>query len=401
MKRETYGEYKYPRGINARSDEFKILFGPWIRAIEKEIYSLPEFIKHIPVKDRASYVDELIFEPGMKYMATDYSQYESHFTRKVMEKVEFIVYKHMTQHLPLRSDFNQMLRVLTGTNFCTFRDFLVTLEATRMSGEMNTSLGNGVSNFFLTKFVLHKKGYSLDKIKTVVEGDDGLTRVDPSNLPTVEDFKKLGFTIKLEIFDNISDASFCGLIYDPNDKAVITNPIDVLSTIFWIDGIKYAFASKKKKMALLRAKALSALYQYPGCPLIKSCAHFILRQTNNMFPNFTYENAYDIHLVNEVKAAIKMRKTNTSPEILALISTPIGFGSRLLVEKMYNIPISVQLKYENLFDNKNDWSSIRMPELMDVVHPHMVHYYDTFCGPNSFDQLPSYPVREYFGLKRL
>lgn len=396
MKKETYPEYKYPRGINSRSDEFKCLFGPWIRCIEEEIYKLPEFIKHIPVKDRAEYVMNMIYDPNSVYMATDYSQYESHFTKELMEAIEFVVYKHMTQNLQ-NDEFIDLLNILTGTNKCYFKEFMISLEATRMSGEMNTSLGNGLANFFLTKFVLHKLGYKDHEIKTVVEGDDGLTRVKRDRLPTTQNFKDLGFTIKLDVYEQISEASFCGLIFDPDDRNVITDPLDVLVNFYWLDGQRYARASKRKLMELMRSKALSALYQYPGCPIIKSMARHALRHTEGYKFRYHFTNLYDDYIHKSAMVALLNDDYTLKPEVQNLLNIPIGYGTRLLVERKYNISISMQLRLEQYFDQSQQWESFSFPELVETAHRHQTHYYDNYVQTTDvFDDAHNHPVCNYF-----
>jgi len=383
MKKETYPEYKYPRGINSRSDEFKCIFGPYIKAMEEVIYSHPAFIKHVPVRERASYVDEYIYAPGHVYMATDYSQYESHFTKEIMEHIEFVVYKHLMSN-NTNNNFLACLKIISGTNECSFRAFKVALAATRMSGEMNTSLGNGVSNFFLTLFVLFKRGYTIDEIRTVVEGDDGLTRVDPKNIPTSDDFERLGFTIKIEVYSQISDASFCGLVYDPTDKQTITDPRDVLQNFYWLDALRYGKASNRRLLELMRCKALSALYQYPGCPIIKAMAGHMLRLTKTVRHATHWVNAYDSLIdLEAIRYLTTDLKTLRDDNVDLLLGLPIGIGSRLLVESKYKLDIRTQLRLELHFTTSNKMEPINDYAVVEAVTYSARHYYDTYvCNFN-------------------
>lgn len=398
MKKETYPEYKYPRGINSRSDEFKCVFGPYIKAMEELIYSHPAFIKHVPVRNRAAYVDEYIYEPGHVYMATDYSQYESHFTKEIMEHVEFVVYNHLMSN-NRNNNFQACLKILSGMNECSFRAFKVSLQATRMSGEMNTSLGNGISNFFLTMFVLHKRGYKIDEIRTVVEGDDGLTKVDPRNVPTSDDFKRLGFTIKIDVYDQISDASFCGLVYDPTDKQTITDPRDVIQNFYWLDSLRYGRASNRRLMELMRCKALSALYQYPGCPIIKAMAGHMLRITKNIKHKPEWVNAYDsvidMEAINQLTTGMYTLRDDV---VKSLLDLPIGMGSRLLVEGKYKLDVRTQLGLELHFDTSQKLEPLVCHALVEAVTPSARHYYDTYVC--QFDpQIPrTRPMCSYVDL---
>jgi hypothetical protein len=95
MKDEFYVKYTDVRGIYARDEAAKITFGPWFKAIEEQIYSLPDFIKHVPVRDRPKYIYERLNRPGGIYIATDYSKFESHFTKSLMLAVEFVLYEYI------------------------------------------------------------------------------------------------------------------------------------------------------------------------------------------------------------------------------------------------------------------------------------------------------------------
>jgi len=155
MKDECYPEYKHARGINSRSDEFKCRVGPVFKLIEEQLYKHPSFIKHVPVKDRPKYILDMLYNPASKYAATDYTAFESLFTALMMEKCEFILYSYMTKFLPCHDGFMRLCRkVLAGTNECYYRDFSMQIEATRMSGEMCTSLGNGFTNLMAMFFFM-------------------------------------------------------------------------------------------------------------------------------------------------------------------------------------------------------------------------------------------------------
>jgi hypothetical protein len=180
------------------------------------VYEHPAFIKHVPVSDRPDYVRNMVYAVGRRYIATDYSAFESLFTKCIMEACEFELYEYMlSRHPEGKRILERMIRVLGGSNKLRYKYFTVMLEATRMSGEMCTSLGNGFSNLMFMEFVCSKVGSS--RIEGVVEGDDGLFGVE-GTLPTAEDFKKLGLAIKLEVHDTLDTAGFCGIIFDTENS---------------------------------------------------------------------------------------------------------------------------------------------------------------------------------------
>jgi len=336
QKDEVYVDWKYPRAINSRHDVFKCASAPFFKAIEKVLFARPEFIKKVPVRDRPSFILDRLYKPGCKYMATDYTAFESLFTEELMMTLEMQLYKHMTQHLPEGREWYQLIEsVLTGTNHIRFKHFIMKVVATRMSGEMCTSLGNSFANLMLALYVLDQNG-TKDALG-VVEGDDGLFRVD-GTMPTKEDFEKLGLLIKIEEHDDVATASFCGLIFDRHDLANITDPKEVLADYGWTSN-KYLRASDKTHKYLLRAKSLSLLYQYCGMPIVQALALYGLRHTHGLSNMKSIRTAMKNTNQYEVGIYLEMMTAKLYP-------TTIGHNTRMLVESKYGVTVQQQIDIE-------------------------------------------------------
>lgn len=99
--------------INSRNDTFKCYSGPFFKAMENEVYKYHSFIKHVPVPDRPALICALDKSGCYKY-ATDFTAFESHFKKEIMEKIEFILYDHLLQDYPEDALF--IKKVLGGTN---------------------------------------------------------------------------------------------------------------------------------------------------------------------------------------------------------------------------------------------------------------------------------------------
>jgi len=365
MKDEDYPTYKHARAINSRSDVFKCAVGPIFKLIEEQVYRHEAFIKHVPVADRPDYIMALLHREGAKYFATDYTAFESLFTRELMEACEFELYAYMTKYLPSGGEFMRLVReVLGGLNLCVFKDFRVMVEATRMSGEMCTSLGNGFSNLMLMQFMCKKLGCK--KVRGVVEGDDGLFTM-VGTPPTAEDFARLGLIIKAEVHDTISTASFCGLVFDPEDRINVTDPRKVLASFGWTSR-RYARARTSKLSYLLRCKALSLAFQYPGCPIIAELGLYGVRVTEKVkhkgvsFTDFiNRKGEFDSYKTGQLLAAMKHGSIPRKEPL---------WNTRCLVERLYGIPCEVQVQIETYFRSLtkiqplNHWSfPTIMPEL--------------------------------------
>ncbi len=159
MKDECYPDYKHARAINSRTDEFKALVGPIFQLISNKLFSLPWFIKKIPIKDRPQYIIDRLMRSGALYYTSDYTSFEAHFIQELQEDCELQLHEHMTSMLPNgREWFNVIKLAKTGNNTINFKNFSCELKAKRMSGEMDTSTSNGFSNLMFMLFLLKESG---------------------------------------------------------------------------------------------------------------------------------------------------------------------------------------------------------------------------------------------------
>ncbi len=388
-KDEVYPEYKHARTINSRSDVFKCYVGPIFHAIEQTVYEEPSFIKHVPVKDRPQYIMERLYREGAKYYATDYTAFESLFVPELMRACEFELYAYMTADVPQGQEFIDICnRVLAGENTCRFRDAVMKLRGTRMSGEMCTSLGNGFSNLMFMLFTCDRVGAK--NVVGVVEGDDGLFTMVGSP-PTTRDFADLGLVIKAEEHDTLSTASFCGIVFDPSERINVTDPRKVLCT-FGYTSRQYARARPKKLARLLRSKALSLVHQYPGCPIITALGRYGLRVTNHvaaMSPVFGSSSA-DTWWHKFVWSHMKMEHT------VSLMWTNPGPDTRRLVEKLYGITVEEQVAFERYLDGLNVLEPLNLEPLRHRFFALWSDYAETYgSDQDRFDRYLEFPARQY------
>lgn len=342
VKDESYPEYKHARWINSRTDEFKCAVGPTFKAIEKEVFQSTYFIKKIAVKDRAKYIYENVYRLGAKYICTDYTAFESHFTAELFEACEFVLYDYMTMYLPNKDEFSYYMRhVIAGMNKCVSKLVTVKVPATRMSGEMNTSLGNGFANLMFMLFLCKEKGCT--NVMGVIEGDDGLFVMDGPH-PTAADFLRLGLTIKMQVFDDLAKASFCGLVFSTTDLINIADPIKILAQTGFTSQ-QYVFSKSRVLRGLLKAKAFSLLYQYPGCPVIANFAKYLLRVLVNDYVYFRKSSVGDyIDLYQH--EAFTFYQTHSD-----VLDVETGVSTRMLMEETFGVSVAQQLHLENYFDN--------------------------------------------------
>jgi len=285
-------------------------------------------------------------------MATDYSSFETAFVREMMLSCECELYEYMTSELPDGREFMQLIRkYVAGTNDIKNKYFSIILEATRMSGEMNTSLGNGFSNLMVMLFLAEENGAT--DVAGIVEGDDGLFTMD-CEFPSEKQFRDLGFTIKMEIHDDFSRASFCGIIFAKEDLINISNPLKVLCNTGWTNRL-YVKSSPRRKQELLKCKALSILYQYNGCPILTSYAKYLMRMTKGVRAVPGQFGVWERDLILE---AMKTKFVEKQP----------GIATRQLMQDTFGILIEHQIKLEQYFDSLDVMKPVQH-YLLDLYFP--------------------------------
>jgi len=377
-KNETYEDdteedgilkpYKYHRGIYARVDQFKMYCGLAFQTVSEVVFHHPDFIKKIDVRDRPNRMVEKLV-PGWHAYETDFTSMEGSISKEIFD-VEFLFYRHI---LPGYRNWNEIYRVLTGKNKIRSKDFQCSVNACRMSGEMNTSVGNGLINWSLLRFIAYVSGAD---IRMFVEGDDGIMT---TNKPLLVDwFAKLGFKVKLEEVPDFRDASFCGLRMSRNND-VLVDPRKILVNFSWSSS-KLATGSERVRQALLRGKAQCLLYEYPNCPIVTELGKAYVGEGPEAYAFDWYHE--------DLKRQITSRKEET----IEMVRRGISYETRLDFERFYQVPIDLQLRIES--ELRSDKENFRQPGIQEILSrlKKSKDYYERFtsrvCDRHSSGWIP-------------
>jgi len=311
----------------------------------------PWVIKTVPVEQRAKYIYEMLSVPGSIYLTSDYTSFEAHFVEWLME-IERSFYLYMMQYSPDILVFHEYLRWLGGESFnvCRMRGFgVLYLAATRMSGEMNTSLGNTFHNMMVLRFM----GWLNDcVVKGLTEGDDGIsTFYPPERTPTEAQFGRFGWTVKLIPFHHIGDASFCGNVFSEDNFVVVTDPIKVLLNLGWA-GKKYLGAKTPFLNGILKCKAMSAACQYRGVPIIWAASCRILELLEGVTIPSSFIDAMDSYHKEQTRRWLNTKIVHEVPQP----------ETRSLVERLYGYSIESQLELETELLNMPCIQPITIPD---------------------------------------
>lgn len=339
VKREFYGDYKYARMINPRSDEFIAQVGPYIHKIDEYLFHESPFkdwfIKGMNPQEQIEAMAKK-FEGGSIFIETDYSSFEGSFNVAYQEKVEWALLRHMLKNNP------RVIKVLApcyksrGFNNHVYNPFLgAKFSGSRMSGDLWTSSMNGFSNLMNMLFLAKEHG---THVVGFVEGDDGLFSVSNHSI-TSQDYDDLGFTIKLDYQTDISDCAFCQKIFHPETHNLIAPP-QVINKSGWSASKAYFRTPAYVKEELYQAVCMSYLSLFPRCPVVST---FFRSQLSNL------------KLAKRKKENLRFDdkwwsdQFYTKQDFKFLTEQPIDFRDRLLYEKRFGIPVDQQISLEKWF----------------------------------------------------
>lgn len=309
IKLEAYPCYKNARHINARCDIAKVVFGPICKSMETVVYENPCFIKHVPLPLRPALLRSLK-QTGCRYLESDHTAFEAHMSKDVMEVIEVTVIDHLLSKFPNLTEL--FAKVEMGENHISLDiGIKVVMQYCRCSGDMWTSLCNGLVNLLSFLFACDFIGSRF--CGGYVEGDDGIFAVQGA-LPSSKLMERLGFEVKYVEHDDPATASFCGLILAGDD--IIRDPVKFFQSFGWSDRFIGGNAATKRQLAL--AKALSALYETPNCPLVSAAARHVYNKTRGVTPRF------DGTSYKQVPRDFNPPNTRISPQTRELFAVKFG-----------------------------------------------------------------------------
>lgn len=364
---ETKKDYHAPRSIRAPQDGAIGMFGPISKRVEHGIFHTGVgskfFIKGIPVFDRPKYIMERLDGKGHVY-ATDFSNFESSISSGLMKIVEHQVYQYMTKlHQGSLMRMKLMELCHAGVKFSYSGETCIAYEGKRSSGEMTTSVGNGLTNFFVCMYICYLKGVHPRDFKGVFEGDDGLIVVPDEVKLTAQDFADFGLKIKMEEFSQVNEAHFCSLVFDKVNLSNLVDPILKLVSFGWSRSKKRLAQNKGTLSALCRFAAVSLIYEAPQCPIVSVLGRRLLELTEGVRCDMSEKQWWHEQFLPNVDFDW------IRPDIAARLYAGIPDCNRHLVESVFNVTVAEQLFMERVISQMTDINTVFKFDLSKWAKP--------------------------------
>jgi len=215
-KENTKDISKASRLIQYMKETGALEMGRFTHAVELDIYSLQDKygtkifgkggnlheIAEDMVRKKSNFLDPV-------YLLLDASKFDAHVSDLMLKSVAKW-YPRLLQ-LPKQRKYVAWLWQHTITNYgFTAGGIRFKTHGTRMSGHMDTGLGNSLIMFAMITSYLKVVG--ITKYSMSVNGDDSVVMIERSDVVRARDisiFKRFGFNMKFEMTDDFSQMDYC------------------------------------------------------------------------------------------------------------------------------------------------------------------------------------------------
>lgn len=371
---------KNPRAIQCPSDALKTILLPIAHQFDSCLFSMPWFVKRIPVIERPAYVLGYL-KPG-PVAAGDYTSFEAHHQGRFIDIISEFV-RHITSNYGNANAIQRfIMRIACGQNSCRNKSLEAAFKEGLLSGLPWTSTFNSVLNTCVSSFCALYRPWKaqqqlqdeFDDFRIVIEGDDSLFNASLEDEQHINNnFDRLGARARVEFHANPRHASFCGIVV--NDQMhLATNPTKIVCNFFVIPK-QYTHARDSKQIGLLKAKAYSYAHQYYKCPIVAHLCYNFCKRFKNFQANYTVEKQ-------------KYGFDETLAQMPKFIRTPpvISDSMRTLVAEKFGLPEEYQVAFEKALDRYGAGEDVDFPS-----HPIWDKYTawsSRFTGDTAIDPRP-------------
>lgn len=225
-------KYRPPRMIQARHLTFNIEYGRYIKPLEDKLGKLD-----ILGKGTNKEIGKKIYNLSRKYKfytECDHDSFDAHVTTEML-KLTHTYYQSCYYH---NKELKKLSNKTINNNCITRNGEKYRVRGTRMSGDVDTSLGNSIINYAILKEVVTNL---VGKCEVIVNGDDSIifSHQPIDSKLFAEALRTFNMQTKVkETVTNIHDVEFCRQKVVMNAKGEFVLMIDP-SRLFEIYGMSY------------------------------------------------------------------------------------------------------------------------------------------------------------------
>jgi hypothetical protein len=351
---------KAPRAIQFRHPVFMLEQARYTKSIEKWFYTIKDqFNTKIIGKSDPFTIAKILMEKAGNFtdpifLLLDASKFDSCVD---IEWLKFCTEFYLTLFPKIYHRKIRWLWSKTYVNYGSTKQGLkYKTNGTRMSGDMDTGLGNSIIMYTMLISYLARVGIS--KYSVLVNGDDSIVVIEKKDEIKSQDltyFKEAGFNMKYEVAYEIGKAEFCQsrLIETDYGYTMARNPYRVMGRTSWTTTAR----KKKYYRAFINTLGLCERAASWGVPIASVMATKMIKVAN------TDKQVYLSPWVRENYNNMKKWWKNGEPVI--------SLNTRLSFADAWDISCEEQIRLEN---------SIKVKVLMRPNKQHIDEYDEYVLG---------------------
>jgi len=276
------------------------------------------------------------------YIETDYNRYDRTISAEYLEQVQDPL---LTAAFPrdLHPLLHACLDLAHETSGRSEYGVAYKVAGTRCSGDAHTSYANGLINHFNTWLCL--RSLPADSWTSVHEGDDGVIAVRDGMInqavANLDLLTTLGFGVKMDVYINIDDVSFCGRhLYQEGGE--IGEHADILRTLS-----KYhTTISNLKDITLAYAKACSYYYTDAHTPLLGPLSYAIMAVLHN---KLSFSQRKRAHRVSSKRYIMRDHIIPVFDKVPKFAPSAITVEARVSCMRRTGLTIPIQVALEKAY----------------------------------------------------
>jgi len=358
-KRDTTTILKNPRAIHPRKPRYNSAVARYIKPIEKLLYSIDGtmFKNCMPGRIIAKGLDsdgraKLIHDQFYSFVrpqaiSLDVSGFDGSLDEEII-MIEHLAYLRMNPE----QLFRQLLK-MQRVNFAQIEWFMYVIKGSRMSGDMNTALGNCMLMIIFIVAYMERQNivYAL-----IDDGDDLILMVERDTVDTasiVSWYRSLGMTLRVDgVYNELKDIVFCQsqVMNYGGKQRLIRNATLVMSK---------ALMSTSTTKANIREKlyltGCSVLAQYAGIPILQEFARALIRGYTGKITKGRAVHLVGAYDYQQIESFVHDRG------ILRLLA-PVTAEARLCYFEMFGVTAGEQIQQEMY------WSAWELGSNWEIVN---------------------------------
>lgn len=267
--RHLYGD---PRAIQFRGVVYSAALARYTLALERTFYMCtPGATKGLDSHGKGTVMSDMILKYAQPaYLELDCSRFDAHVSSELL-RAEHHFYNCMFSSAPLAG----MLRRQLKNKVYSRSGLKYTVEGGRMSGDMNTALGNNVLQWGMITVWLSECG--IDKFDFVFDGDDSVIVIERKQVGLVRASlyeEMFGMKAKLKVHHEIELVEYCkGMFFGiPGDLVFGRNPLVSIHKDRYTTKL---LTSQQQVNSYMYTLGLCMAHQYDKIPVMWSLANAV------------------------------------------------------------------------------------------------------------------------------